>query len=81
MTNPHPIRYVDRQNPLTSDRSHGQSNPQCYRISTSGASLRRPAALTNERNETDIQRWRMDATVLLIKALGEGWNASNLHKL
>jgi outer membrane protein TolC len=39
------------------------------------------SALANERNETDIQRRRMDATVLLIKALGEGWNNSNLPKL
>jgi outer membrane protein TolC len=39
------------------------------------------AALANERNETDIQRRRMDATVLLIKALGVGWNVSNLPKL
>jgi outer membrane protein TolC len=37
--------------------------------------------LTNERNETDIQRRRMDATVLLIKALGGGWNVSNLPTL
>jgi NodT family efflux transporter outer membrane factor (OMF) lipoprotein len=39
------------------------------------------AALENERNETDIQRRRMDATVLLIKALGGGWNVSSLPKL
>jgi NodT family efflux transporter outer membrane factor (OMF) lipoprotein len=39
------------------------------------------AALANERNETDIQRRRMDATVLLIKALGGSWNVSNLPKL
>jgi NodT family efflux transporter outer membrane factor (OMF) lipoprotein len=39
------------------------------------------AALENERNETDIQRRRMDATVLLIKALGGGWDVSNLPRL
>lgn len=38
-------------------------------------------ALDNERNEIDIQRRRMDASVLLIKALGGGWNASSLPSL
>jgi len=38
-------------------------------------------ALANERNETDIQRRRMDATVLLIKAVGGGWNVSTLPRL
>jgi NodT family efflux transporter outer membrane factor (OMF) lipoprotein len=35
-------------------------------------------ALANERNEVDIQRRRMDATVLLIKGLGGGWEVSKL---
>ena len=38
------------------------------------------AALSNERNEIDIMRRRMDASVLLIKALGGGWDASALPK-
>ncbi len=35
-------------------------------------------ALANERNEIDIQRRRMDASVLLIKALGGGWKVTDL---
>ncbi len=38
------------------------------------------AALNNERNDIDIMRRRMDASVLLVKALGGGWNASQLPK-
>ncbi len=37
-------------------------------------------ALSNQRNDVDILRRRMDASVLLIKALGGGWNVSSLPK-
>jgi NodT family efflux transporter outer membrane factor (OMF) lipoprotein len=35
-------------------------------------------ALTNQRTEVDLVRRRMDASVLLIKALGGGWDVSKL---
>jgi NodT family efflux transporter outer membrane factor (OMF) lipoprotein len=38
-------------------------------------------ALSNERNDIDIMRRQMDASVLLIKALGGGWNVSDLPKM
>jgi NodT family efflux transporter outer membrane factor (OMF) lipoprotein len=38
-------------------------------------------ALSNERNDVDILRRRMDSSVLLVKALGGGWNAASLPKL
>jgi NodT family efflux transporter outer membrane factor (OMF) lipoprotein len=39
------------------------------------------ASLSNERNATDILRRRMEASVLLIKALGGGWQAGDLPTL
>jgi NodT family efflux transporter outer membrane factor (OMF) lipoprotein len=39
------------------------------------------AALNNQRNDIDIQRRRLDASILLIKALGGGWNTGQLPKL
>ena len=37
-------------------------------------------ALQNERNEIAIQRRQMDASVMLIKALGGGWSTAQLPK-
>ncbi|MEA2738690.1 MAG: hypothetical protein QOH05_1997, partial [Acetobacteraceae bacterium] len=39
------------------------------------------AALANQRNDVDILRRRMEASVLLVKALGGGWNAKDLPQL
>jgi NodT family efflux transporter outer membrane factor (OMF) lipoprotein len=39
------------------------------------------AALQNERNDIDIMRRRLEADVLLIKALGGGWNVSSLPQV
>src|SRR5436309_1910739 len=36
--------------------------------------------LSNQRNEIDILRRRMDASVLLVKALGGGWDVAELPK-
>src|SRR2546430_13967613 len=36
--------------------------------------------LANQRNEIDILRRRMDASVLLVKALGGGWGVAELPK-
>ena len=36
--------------------------------------------LTNQQAEIDILRRRMDASVLLVKALGGGWDAAGLSK-
>jgi NodT family efflux transporter outer membrane factor (OMF) lipoprotein len=38
-------------------------------------------ALENERNDIDIMRRQMDASVLLVKALGGGWDVTDLPKL
>jgi NodT family efflux transporter outer membrane factor (OMF) lipoprotein len=37
--------------------------------------------LTNQRNDIDINRRRMDASVLLVKAIGGGWDTTQLPRL
>jgi len=37
--------------------------------------------LSNERNQVDILRQRIDASVLLVKAVGGGWNVTDLPNL
>jgi len=37
--------------------------------------------LANQRNDIDIKRRRMDASVLLVKAIGGGWNTTQLPSL
>ena len=36
--------------------------------------------LTNQRNDIDIERRRIDASVLFVKALDGGWNVSRLPR-
>jgi outer membrane protein TolC len=47
----------------------------CLQVTIAQASV-----LANERNHADIQRRRIDASLLLIKAVGGGWNVSELPK-
>jgi NodT family efflux transporter outer membrane factor (OMF) lipoprotein len=37
--------------------------------------------LTNQRNDIDLNRRRMDASVLLVKAIGGGWDTTQLPRL
>ena len=38
-------------------------------------------ALADQRNDIDIQRRQLDASVLMIKALGGGWDTKQLPKM
>jgi outer membrane protein TolC len=37
--------------------------------------------LQNQRNDIDLMRRQLDASVLLIKALGGGWDTAQLPKM
>jgi outer membrane protein TolC len=39
------------------------------------------AALNNQRNELDILQRRLDASVLLVKALGGGWDTTQIPRM
>ena len=39
------------------------------------------AALNNQRNDLDILERRLDASVLLVKALGGGWDRTQLPQM
>lgn len=57
---------------LSTDRYVGGRNSYLQVITA------QTALLDNERNAVDIERRRMDATVLLVKALGGGWTTADL---
>jgi NodT family efflux transporter outer membrane factor (OMF) lipoprotein len=59
---------------IFTDRYIGGADPYLQVLSA------QTIALQNERNDVDILRRRMDASVLLIKALGGGWTVSELPK-
>jgi NodT family efflux transporter outer membrane factor (OMF) lipoprotein len=60
---------------LFTQRYEGGADPYLQVVSA------QTIALLNERNEVDIQRRRMDASVLLIKGLGGGWDVSSLPRI
>jgi NodT family efflux transporter outer membrane factor (OMF) lipoprotein len=60
---------------ISNDRYLGGADPYLQVLTA------QTIALANERNDVDILRRRMEASVLLIKALGGGWTAAALPAL
>jgi NodT family efflux transporter outer membrane factor (OMF) lipoprotein len=60
---------------IFTDRYEGGADPYLQVVTA------QTTALLNERNEVDIQRRRMNASVLLIKGLGGGWDVSSLPRI
>lgn len=54
-----------------------------YVVSTTicRSSRRKLVLLANQRDDIDIQRRHMDTSVLLVKAIGGGWDITQLPKL
>jgi outer membrane protein TolC len=66
------VKSAERSVELATDRYKG-GIASYLEVTTAQA-----AALANQRAAVDIQTRRMTASVLLIKALGGGWNVSSL---
>ena len=60
---------------ISTDRYLGGADPYLQVLTA------QTIALANERNDVDIMRRRMAASVLLIKSLGGGWTAAQLPSL
>jgi outer membrane protein TolC len=59
---------------IFNDRYIGERDPYLQVLTAQTITLQ------NERNDVDIPKRRMDASVLLVKALGGGWTVSELPK-
>jgi NodT family efflux transporter outer membrane factor (OMF) lipoprotein len=66
------VKSAERSLELSMNRYHGGL------VTYLEVATAQTVALENERTAVDIQRRRMDASVMLIKALGGGWDQSKL---
>jgi NodT family efflux transporter outer membrane factor (OMF) lipoprotein len=78
-------REAKQQNDATASAKHSQELANNRYIGGRDTYLQvvttQTLALQNERNAADIQRRRLDASVLLIKALGGGWRTGDLPSI